>query len=99
MLSKIKNNIFLLLSSIIIIYFLINLIGGERGLISYFEKKETLINLKKDELILQDKIKNLDLKNYLLTNNLNLDFIETLIRDKFLIGKSNEKIYIIKNEN
>ena len=48
---------------------------------------------------LSNKIKNLENKNSLLTDNLDLDYIETLIREKFLFGKDREKIYIKKNEN
>ena len=71
--------------------------SGERGLISFFEKKEKLQNLKSKELELSSKIEELDLKNSLLSDNLDLDYIETLIRERFLFGKKGEKIYIIKN--
>ena len=74
--------------------------SGERGLISYFEKKQIHKELKNKELILIDQIKDLDFKNSLLSDNLDLDYIETLIRGRFLFGKKNEKIYIIQlNEN
>ena len=74
--------------------------SGERGLISYFEKKEILNNLKEKDKQLMSKIEELDFKNSLLSDNLDLDFIETLIRERFLFGKKGEKIYIIKsNEN
>ena len=43
------------------------------------------------------KVKELEFKNSLLTNNLDLDYIETLLRQKFLLGKDGEKFYIIKN--
>ena len=77
-----------------------NLVSGERGLFSYIEKKEILSNLKKEELSLTNKIKDMDYKNSLLSTNLDLDYIETLIRERFLFGKKNETIYIIKkNEN
>ena len=70
--------------------------SGERGLISYFEKKQILKELKNKELILIKRIEDLDFKNSLLSDNLDLDYIETLIRERFLFGKKNEKIYIIK---
>ena len=83
-----------------ILYVSFNLLTGQRGLISYFEKKDILDNLKKDELRLISEIKDLDFKNSLLSDNLDLDYIETLIRERFIFGKKNEKIYIInKNEN
>ena len=73
--------------------------SGQRGLISYFEKKQTLKNLKKEELLLNKQINDLDFNNSLLSDNLDLDYIETLIRQRFLFGKKNETIYIIKNND
>ena len=84
--------------SFLFIYFLFNLFDGNRGLISYFEKKDILNNLIYKERVLSNKIKDLELKNSLITNNLDLDFIETLIRDKFIYGKTKDNIYIIKDE-
>ena len=100
MLKKLKDNYFLLIASFLILYFFFNLVSGQRGLFSYFEKNKILNDLKKEELILINQIKDLDLKNSLLSDNLDLDYIESLIRERFLFGKKNEKIYIIeKNEN
>ena len=100
MVRLIKKNYFLLISVFLIFYFIFNLVSGERGLFSFIEKKELLYNLKKDERSLISKIENLDHKNSLLSTNLDLDYIETLIRERFLFGKKNETIYIIKkNEN
>ena len=73
--------------------------SGDRGLISYFEKKQILQDFKKKELVLIDQIKDLDFKNSLLSSNLDLDYVETLIRERFLFGKKGEKIYIIKNND
>ena len=100
MLKKLKKNYFLLASIFLIFYFLTNLLSGQRGLISYFEKKQLLHKLQSDELNLTNQIKNLNLNNTLLSDNLDLDYIETLIRERFLFGKENETIYIIvSNEN
>ena len=96
MLKRLKKNYFLLVSTFLILYFFFNLLSGQRGLISYFEKKQILNTLKNDELILINKINDLDFKNLLLSDNLDLDYIETLIRERFLFGKDNELIYIIK---
>ena len=98
MLSLLKRNYFLLISSFLILYFSFNLVSGERGLFSYIEKKEVLSNLKNEELTLISKIENMDHKNSLLSTNLDLDYIETLIRERFLFGKEGETIYIIKND-
>ena len=98
MLKSIKRNFFLLTSIFLIFYFIFNLVSGERGLFSYFEKKELLSNLKKKELTLTSKIEDMNHKNSLLSTNLDLDYIETLIRERFLFGKKNETIYIIKKD-
>ena len=98
MLKKLKKNYFLLVSIFLIIYFFFNLLSGQRGLISYFDKKQYLEELKIEEAIIINKIKDLDFKNSLLSDNLDLDYIETLIRERLLFGKENEKIYIITDE-
>ena len=99
MLQRLKKNYFLLISIFLIIYFFFNLLSGERGLISYYDKKQILNDLKIKELSLIKQINNLDFKNSLLSDNLDLDYIETLIRERFLFGKKNEKIYIIKKND
>ena len=99
MLKRLKKNYFLLISTFLILYFFFNLLSGQRGLISYFEKKEILNIQKKKELNLISQIKDLDFKNSLLSDNLDLDYVETLIRERLLFGKDNETIYIItKND-
>ena len=100
MLSIIKKKYFILLSTFFFLYFFFNLLDGERGLISYFQKKQILEELNNQKNELTHKINNLEIKNSLLTDNLDIDYIETLIRQKFLFGKNGENLYIIKkNEN
>ena len=99
MLKRLKKNYFLFISTFLILYFFFNLLSGERGFISYFEKKDILNDLKKQESLLISQIKDLDFKNSLLSDNLDLDYIETLIRERFLFGKKNEQIYIIQNND
>lgn len=100
MLNKIKKNYFLLISTFLMIYFFFNLLDGERGFFSYFKKKEILMNLTKEEMDLRVRIKDLEFKNSLLSDNLDLDYVETLLREKFLFGKEGETLYIIKkNDN
>ena len=99
MFDKIKKNYFLLISTFLILYFFFNLLDGERGLFSYIKKKEILKNLQQSENNYLVKIENLEFKNLLLTKNLDLDYIETLIRSKFFFGKKNETTYIITNDN
>ena len=75
MFKRLKKNYFLLVSTFLILYFFFNLLSGQRGLISYFEKKHVLIDLKKQESLLINQIKDLDFKNSLLSDNLDLDYI------------------------
>ena len=98
MLSKIKKNYFIIILTALFLYFFFNLFDGERGLISYLEKKNIMINLNKDKDILLNEIEDLEHKNSLLTEKLDLDYIEILIREKFVFGKKKDKIYIIKKD-
>ena len=98
MFYKIKKNYFILIITFLIIYFFFNLIGGDRGLISYLKKKEIYEELKIQKSDKRFKIQELEHKNSLLTENIDLDFIEILIRDKFLFGKDGETTYIIKQD-
>ena len=98
MFSKIKKNYFLIILTFLFLYFFFNLFDGERGLISYLEKKNIMINLDNEKEILIEKIEDLEHKNSLLTTQLDLDYIEILIREKFLFGKKNDKIYIINED-
>ena len=96
MLDKIKKNYLVLIINFLFIYFFFNLLGGDRGLISLIKKKEIYEDLKIKQNDLRIKIQDLEHKNSLLTENIDLDFIEILIRDKFLFGKEGETTYIIK---
>ena len=95
--NKIKKHYFLLLSTFLFFYVFFNLLDGERGLISYFEKKEQYKNMqnKKNELTIQ--ISGLEHKISLLSDNIDLDYIEILVREKFFFGQKGEKVYLINN--
>ena len=89
-----KKNYFLLISTFFFIYIAFNLLDGERGLFSYFEKKEAqnqLINKKNN---LKVELKDVEKKILLLTENIDLDYLEILYREKFFYGKPNEKVYL-----
>ena len=96
MIDKIKKNYFVLIVTFLFIYFFFNLLGGDRGLISFLKKKDIYEELKIEQTELELKIQDLEHKNSLLTENIDLDFIEILIRDKFLFGKEGETTYIIR---
>ena len=99
MLKRLKKNYFLLVSTFLVLYFFFNLLSGERGLISYFEKKQILKDLISEKNALVAHIQELEFKNSLLSDNLDLDYIETLIRERFLFSKKNETLYIIQNND
>ena len=93
--NKIKKNYFLLLCTFLFFYIIFNLLDGERGLISYFDKNYRLENLLKKQKNINVKLNKTEHKISLLTENIDLDFIEILIRDKFFYGKKNEKVYLL----
>ena len=97
MIYRFRKNYFLIICIFLILYFLFNLLDGNRGLFSYFKKKEELKNLNNNEQNYINKIIELEKRNTLLSEKLDKDFIEILIREKFLFGKENEKVYIITN--
>ena len=86
----------LLINIFLSIYILINLIGGDRGLLSYFEKKKLVVNLKHLEQKLYKDLKDLEKKNSLLSEKINYDYIDILYREKFNFGNEEEIIIKIK---
>ena len=82
----------LLLNVILSIYVATNLIGGERGLVSYFKKNEIMDKLILEEKMIKEQINKLNKKNQLLSNKLNLDYLDILYREKFKFGKEDEII-------
>ena len=98
MIKNIKDKLLFIIPILLIIYFILNLLGGNRGLFSYFEKKNYLDSLKNQERLIRQEIEKLEKSNILLSDNIDTDYIEILLRDKFLLGKKGETVYIIKNE-
>tara|TARA_B100000579_G_scaffold180768_1_gene147322 strand:- start:655 stop:951 length:297 start_codon:yes stop_codon:yes gene_type:complete len=98
MIKDIKNKLLIIIPILLIIYFITNLLGGNRGLFSYYEKKGILDKLENEKKILNQEIVELEKYNALLSDNFDSDYVEILLRDKFLLGKKGETVYIIKNE-
>ena len=98
MIENIKDKLLFIIPILLILYFILNLLGGNRGLFSYFEKKNYLDSLKNQERSIRQEIEKLEKSNILLSDNIDTDYIEILLRDKFLLGKKGETVYIIKNE-
>ena len=99
MIEKIKKNYFILVVTFLFLYFFFNLLDGERGLISLIKKENLLSQLKLEEEKVKFSIEDLELKNSLLSNNIDKDYVEILLRDKFIYSRKGEKIYVIKDEN
>ena len=95
-LEIINEKKFTLISILLFSYAMLNLLDGERGLISYYKKQQEIENLigKKESLI--SELNLIEKKNSLLTDDVDLDYLEILYREKFMVGKSNEKIYNYK---
>ena len=84
---------FTLITVFLFLYVLINLLDGQRGLISYYEKQKIKQQLIEEEKELSIKLAMVERKNKLLTGKVDLDYLEMLYREKFMVGKPNEHIY------
>jgi len=98
MIKNIKDKLLFITPILLILYFVINLLGGNRGLFSYYEKNNYLNDLKDEEKLIRQDIEELEKYNDLLSDKMDIDYIEILLRDKFLLGKKGETVYIIRNE-
>ena len=90
----INNKKFVLITIFLFLYVILNLLDGERGLVSYYQNLKLKNNLLAEKETIIKKINFFEKRNQLLTNNLDLDFLETLYRRNFMVGKSNERVYI-----
>ena len=89
-----NNKKFTFISIFLLMYVLLNFFDWERGLISYYEKKNVLKKLNEKNEFLIKKLKFIEGKNILLSDNIDIDYLEILYREKFMVGKTSEKIYI-----
>ena len=96
-LNVLKRKKLLFLNIFFVLYISINLFTGERGLISFFEKKKLLNDLNEEQIFLVNEVRSVENKNNLLSKNLNLDLVDTLIREKFMFGKKNEVVIKIND--
>ena len=95
LIESLKKKKFILFNIFLTLYIGINLIGGERGLISYFDKKKLYEDLKSKETILTMKLKDLEHKISLVKNN-DIDYLDMLYREKFKYGTKHEIIIKLK---
>ena len=96
-LNVLKRKKLLFLNIFLLLYISINLFTGERGLISFFEKKKLLNDLNEEQIFLVNEVRSVENKNNLLSKNLNFDLVDTLIREKFMFGKKNEVVIKIND--
>ena len=73
---------------------MLNLLDGERGLLSYYEKQEVIKQFFQEKKTLKHQLNLIEKRNSLLTDIIDIDYLETLYRTKFMVGKKNEKIYL-----
>ena len=95
----INHKKFTLISIFLFLYVILNLLDGERGLISYYEKQKIKEQLIQEKKLHVTQLNLFEKKISLLTDRLNLDYLEILYRKKFMVGKANEKIYVNINES
>jgi len=89
----INNKKFTLISIFLFLYVIFNLLEGERGLISYYEKQKMKEQLIEEKKALSIELAKVEKKNMLLADKIDLDYLEMLYREKFMLGKPNEYIY------
>ena len=92
-----KKRKILFLNIFLFLYIIFNLLSGDRGLLGYFEKNKLEKHLVETKIKLTNEIKVLENKNSLLSENLNFDFIDILIRNKLMLGKKEEIIIKIND--
>ena len=85
---------FSLISIFLFLYVMLNLLDGERGLISYYEKQKIKDQLFHEKKSLEYRLASVEKKNSLLTDVIDIDYLEILYRKKFMFGKVSEKIYV-----
>ena len=99
MVEILKKNYFLLISTFFFVYIAFNLLDGERGLFSYFEKKEIQNQLIQKKNNLTAELNDVEKKILLLTENIDLDYLEILYREKFFYGKQDEIVYLNRSND
>ena len=99
MVEILKKNYFLLISTFFFVYIAFNLLDGERDLFSYFEKKKIQNQLIQKKNNLTAELNDVEKKILLLTENIDLDYLEILYREKFFYGKQNEIVYLNRSND
>ena len=93
----IKKRKILFLNIFLFLYIIFNFLSGDRGLLGYLEKNKLEKHLTQTKTNLMSKIEILNNKNILLSENLNFDFVDILVRDNLKLGKKEEIIIKIND--
>ena len=95
LIESLKRKKFVLLNIFFTLYVGINLIGGERGLVSYFQKVKIFDELINKEKMLSYELNDLEHKISLIKDN-DLDYLDMIYREKFTYGNKDEIIIKLK---
>ena len=95
LIESFKKKKLILFNIFLTLYVGINLLGGERGLVSYFEKKKIYQELIQKETVLNEEVNDLKHKIKLITNN-DLDYLDMLYREKLRYGTKDEILIKLK---
>ncbi|MGA0811039.1 MAG: septum formation initiator family protein [Pelagibacteraceae bacterium] len=95
-LEILKNKKLFFFQIFLTLYIAINLVGGDRGLVSYFEKKNYEEKLSSKYLQLSKEIEEIEHKNKLLADKIDIDYIDTLYRSKLKFGTKDEVLIKLK---
>ena len=95
LIQSFKKKKLILFNIFLTLYVGINLVGGERGLVSYFEKKKVHQELIQQEIVLNEELQDLKHKIKLITNN-DLDYLDMLYREKLRYGTKDEILIKLK---
>ena len=95
LIESFKKKKLILFNIFLTLYVGINLVGGERGLVSYFEKKKIHQELIQKEIVLNEKLQDLKHKIKLITNNV-LDYLDMLYRERLKFGTKDEILIKLK---
>ena len=85
---------FTIISIFLFIYVALNLFEGERGIVSYYKNQQIKKQLVNEKELLDLQLSAIEKKNSLLTDSIDLDYLEILYRNKFMLGKPEEKVFI-----
>ena len=95
LIESFKKKKLILFNIFLTLYVGINLLGGERGLVSYFEKKKIHQERIQKEVVLNEELQDLKHKIKLITNN-DLDYLDMLYREKLRYGTKDEILIKLK---